>query len=127
MTIGYKIALICAVLVTFTVVLATASLISIGGLSTDIVRLQGDSIPGQYSIGRIDAFASAIALGMSAELLDLTGNSGKDAERVEKEFSASLSKYQDELKAYEKTITQADGRQLFSAICLLYTSPSPRD
>lgn len=116
MTIGYKIASTCAVLVTLTLVLATASLIGIGGLSTDIERLQGDSIPGQYSIGRVDAFASAIALAMSAEMLDLTGNSGKDAERVEREFSASLSKYQDELKAYEKTIAQSEDRQLFSAI-----------
>ena len=40
MTIGYKIVLTCAVLVTLTLVLATASLISIGGLSADIERLQ---------------------------------------------------------------------------------------
>ena len=115
-TIGNKITLTCVVLVTFTVALAAAALIGIGALSADIQRLQADSIPGQYSIGRLEAFATTAALRMNGELLDLVTNSGNDAERTQRDFSASWSKYQDELKAYEQTITQAEARQLFSAI-----------
>ena len=83
-TIGNKITLTCVVLVTFTVALAAAALIGIGALSADIQRLQVDSIPGQYSIGRLEAFATTAALRMNGELLDLVTNSGNDAEHAKR-------------------------------------------
>jgi methyl-accepting chemotaxis protein len=115
-TVGGKIALTCAVLVGLTIVLATAALVSIGRLSDDIHRLQVDSIPGMYSIGKLDDLGAEAAMKMNAELLDAVTGSGNDAERVRRESAAIWSKYEEELKAYERTITQAEDRQLFGAI-----------
>jgi len=115
-TIGFKITLTCTVLVAFTLVLAAAALLGMNRLSADIHRLQVDSIPGQYTIGRLDTLAGEAARKMGDELLDLVTNAGNDKERTQKESAASWSKYQDELKAYEETITQAEDRQLFGSV-----------
>src|SRR4051794_8261758 len=115
-TIGFKITLTCTVLVAFTLVLAAAALLGMNRLSADIHRLQVDSIPGQYTIGRLDTLAGEAARKMGDELLDLVTNAGNDKERTQKESAASWSRYQDELKAYEETITQAEDRQLFGSV-----------
>jgi len=116
MTIGKKFALACTVLVAFTVGLAAVSLVNIAGMAENIHRLQVDPIPGQYSIGKIASYARDIRGKMKDLLLDVAVNSGRDVARVDKELREAQTRFQDEMKAYEKTITQADDRQNFEAL-----------
>src|ERR1039457_1677024 len=120
MTIGNRIALICVVLVTLTLTLATASLINTTGLSARIHRLQGDSIPGQYTSGRLAVLTENVRGQMKDVLLDLAANSGRDIAQKERGLGAAQTKFQEEMKAYEKTITQAEDRQMFNTIAPAY-------
>jgi methyl-accepting chemotaxis protein len=116
MTFGRRITLTCAVLVLFTVALSVASLESIANLSANIYRLQGDSIPGQYSSARMGSFAKDVRSHTKDVLLDLTTNSGKNASQLESHLAEAQAKFLGEMTAYEKTITQAEDRQLFDPI-----------
>jgi methyl-accepting chemotaxis protein len=116
MTFGKRIAITCAVLVAFTVALSVASLESIANLSANIYRLQGDSIPGQYSSARMGSFTKDVLSNTKDVLLDLATNSGKDARRLENQLAESQAKFEEEMRAYEKTITQAEDRRLFDPI-----------
>lgn len=116
MTIGKKFGLICATLVAFTVGLAAASLFSIATLARNINVLKTDPIPGQYSVGRISSDFRDIGKKMQSVLLDFSGNSGKDMARLDKEVAEAQRKFQEEMKAYEGTITQDDDRRNFDAL-----------
>jgi methyl-accepting chemotaxis protein len=119
-TIGKKFALTCAVLVAFTIGLATASLLSVSNLAANIHRLQIDPIPGQYSVGRIASYARDVRGKMNDVLLGLAVNSGADAARRDKDLAEAQAKYQQEVKAYEKTITQDGDRQNFDDLVREY-------
>ncbi|MCC6345534.1 MAG: MCP four helix bundle domain-containing protein [Bryobacterales bacterium] len=116
MTIGKKFGLICATLVAFTVGLAAASLFSIATLARNINVLKTDPIPGQYSVGRISSDFRDIAKKMQSVLLEFTGNSGRDMARLDKEVGEAQRKFQEEMKAYERTITQDEDRRNFDAL-----------
>jgi methyl-accepting chemotaxis protein len=116
MTVGVKISVASGVLVAFTVVLATVSLLSVGSLSERINALQMDSIPGQYSAGRIQALAKDVRVKMNAELLELATNAGNGGAQTRAALAEAHAKLQEEMKSYEKTITQAEDRQIFGAI-----------
>jgi methyl-accepting chemotaxis protein/methyl-accepting chemotaxis protein-1 (serine sensor receptor) len=116
MTVGGKIGAASGVLVAFTVVLATASLLSVGSLSERIHTLQVDSIPGQYSSGQIDALATNVRVKMNTELLDLATNAGSGAAQAQAALAEAQAKLQEEMKSYEKTITTAEDRQMFGTI-----------
>ncbi len=116
MTIGKKIGLTCAALVGFTVLLAAISLLGLRTLTAGARRLQVDCVPGQYASGKVQSLAIAVRVKMNAELLDLAVNGGKNAARVEADLTAAGAAFQEGLKTYEKTITQAEDRQLFEKL-----------
>ncbi len=116
MTVGRKIGATSAVLVACTVILATASLLSMAGLKDRIQSLQVDSIPGQYLAGLIDARAINVRVRMNDELLDLVTNGGKGAAQAHAALEETQAKLQEEMKAYEKTITQTEDRQIFGVV-----------
>ena len=101
MTVGGKIGATSAVLVAFTVVLATASLLSIASLSERIRALQEDSIPGLHSVGRIDALARNVRVQMNSELLDLATNAGKGGAQAQAATAGAQAKLQEEMALRE--------------------------
>ena len=114
MTIGKKIALTGTLLVTFTVALAIASLISIGNLSSGIHSLQADSVPGLTASSRLGSLvieqrrlAARILLGLALK---------ENLEAEDREFAANQTKFHETMKAYEATINTPEDRQLFDAI-----------
>jgi methyl-accepting chemotaxis protein len=116
MTIGKKIGVAASVLVALTVILAIASLISIGNLSEKISTLQVDSIPGQYAAGQINTSVRDLRVKMNAELLDAIAESGKGAAQARAALTGVYDELQNELKNYEKTVTAAEDRRIFDAI-----------
>src|SRR4051812_25175219 len=112
MTIGRKIALTAIVLVAFTIVLAAASLVSIAGLSAEIHQLQVDSIPGLYASNRIGAWGKGLGGFNECELVEPAATSGQNNAQVEKDLAQAQAKFQEEMTAYEKTITLAEDRQM---------------
>src|SRR5690348_10273976 len=102
MTVGRKIWTMSAILVACTVLLAAASLFGLGRVSERMRILQVDSIPGQYSAGRIDAVNTQLLLVMNQAVLDVVAGTGtvRDAKAA---VAAAEAKVQEELKAYEKT------------------------
>jgi methyl-accepting chemotaxis protein/methyl-accepting chemotaxis protein-1 (serine sensor receptor) len=116
MTIGKKVGALSAVLVLFTVILAVTSLFAVSRLSGRIQLLQYDSIPGQYSVGRIEVYVNAVREKMDAEFLDLIQDPASATAQRQTATAAAEAKLQQEMKAYEKTITQAEDRQIFSTI-----------
>jgi len=116
MTVGRKISLTAGVLVAFTVLLAAASLLSIGSLSERIWGLEMGAIPGQHHSGRINALAFNLQVKMNAELLDLVANAGKQAQQKQADVAATQAKLREELKAYEKTLTRSEDRELFGLV-----------
>ena len=116
MTVGTKISLMSASLVGFTLVLATAAMISVNTLSASIHRLQVDSIPGQHTSGMIGAASRDVRGKMKDVLLDALANGGHDAGRVRAELEQARVQFERNMQAYEKTMTQADDRALFNTI-----------
>lgn len=116
MTVGNRIGATSTILVVFTVILATASLLSIATLSKRIQALQVDSIPGQYSAGRIEATVKDVRQQMDSGLLDLATNGGKGRLQERAALTKMRAQLLNELQAYEKTINEAEDRQQFDAL-----------
>jgi methyl-accepting chemotaxis protein/methyl-accepting chemotaxis protein-1 (serine sensor receptor) len=114
MTIGKRIALTGTILVTFTVVLALASLISVGNLSSGIHSLQADSIPGLTTSSKLGALI--IDQRRLAARVLLSQALKESQENDDRDFSANLTKVQEALKAYETTATKNEDRQIFESI-----------
>jgi len=116
MTVGKRIGATCTVLVAFTVALATASLVSVSTLKGRIHALQIDSIPGQYSVGRVEALIKDVALQMNDSLLDLAANGGLERAQGQAESTKLRGELRAELDSYDKTITRPEDRQQFDAL-----------
>ena len=116
MTLGKRIGLTTASLVGLTVILAIASLASIGRLSDRIRVLQEDSIPGQYASGEIVARANAVRVKMNAELLDLLAKKEEEAARRQAETAAMLKGLEEVMREYERTITLEEDRRMFGEL-----------
>ncbi|HEY3441300.1 MAG TPA: methyl-accepting chemotaxis protein [Paludibaculum sp.] len=119
MTVGKRIGTTCTVLVALTVTLATASLVSVSTLKGRIHALQIDSIPGQYSAGRIEAAVKDVALQMNSSLLDLAANGGAGRAQAQSASEKLRAELRTELDAYEKTITLEEDRHQFDALRLV--------
>ena len=109
MSIGTRITVACGVLVAFTVILAIASLASIGGLATSIHSLQADSVPGQYTSGRIGLLAQRIRRVANRIVLSVAVKD--DVTVQEQELSAQEASLREARASHDKTITGADDRQ----------------
>jgi methyl-accepting chemotaxis protein len=114
MTIGKRIALTGALLVTFTVALAIASLISIGKLAEGIHSLQTDSIPGLTTSSKLAAMAIDQRRSATRVLLGLALKENMDAD--DRDLLANQSRFRETMKAYEATLSNPEDRQLFEAI-----------
>jgi len=57
MTIGKKISLACAALVALTVALGTVAIVNIGRISASVQLIGSDSLPGVFSISRMESLA----------------------------------------------------------------------
>ncbi len=114
MTIGRRIALTGTLLVAFTVLLAIASLISIGNLSSGIHSLQADSIPGLNTSSKLGSLIIDQRRLATRALLSMALKESLEAD--DRDFAANQAKVQETLKAYEATLTKPEDRQLFEPI-----------
>jgi methyl-accepting chemotaxis protein/methyl-accepting chemotaxis protein-1 (serine sensor receptor) len=117
MTIGKKISLACVALVALTIILGSVSIWSLGRINSQVTLLSTDALPGTASSARLET------LMMQQRLLVLRHMLMENSEQMSQAESAladGMSKFQAEMGAYEKTITQARDRELFGRIALPY-------
>jgi methyl-accepting chemotaxis protein/methyl-accepting chemotaxis protein-1 (serine sensor receptor) len=113
MTVGKKFSLACVALVLLTIVLGAFSIHSIGGIQTNLQVIVVDSLPGVYEMSMLDSSA-----------FEMRGNFWKhiatedkgDKAAIERATEQVKQKFQEYATTYEKTITQAEDRQLFANI-----------
>jgi methyl-accepting chemotaxis protein/methyl-accepting chemotaxis protein-1 (serine sensor receptor) len=113
MTVGKKFGLACATLVLLTIAMGVFSLYSIGAVQTNLQAVMVDSLPGVYEMGILDSLVSELRGNFWKHMAN--GDNAVKAE-VEQANEQVKEKFQQHLTAYEKTITQAEDRQLFGSI-----------
>ena len=113
MTIGKKIASVCALLLAFSIALGGVALVSMGRMQTELEAITGDALPGVYAIGRAESVAKDIRGAMLTHI-------GLDDQEQMAQLEGTIGQKQQEfravLKDYEKTITRARDRELFSKL-----------
>jgi methyl-accepting chemotaxis protein len=114
-TIGRKISLACGALVVLTIILGTVSILNVGRINTQVNLILVDALPGTASIGRLDGMMKEQRAFALRHMLMETPEQKSQAESA---MAEAVSKFQTELRAYEKTITAARNRELFGKIAL---------
>ena|SRR5215472_6820459 len=112
-TVAKKFSAACAALVLFTVLLGSVTISSIGGIQSRLQAIVVDSLPGVYQVSMLDS-----------HVYELRGNFWKHIANSDKAAKAKIEGQNEELErriqevlgSYEKTITQAEDRQLFGNI-----------
>lgn len=109
-TVGKKISLTCAALVTLTVMLGAVALQAVSRIDIALRGIVADSLPGVYLIGLAEDSARDWRAGILAHIAS-DGDDGKT--RAESDIAAARQKLDDNLRQYEKTITLPQDRELF--------------
>ncbi len=112
-TIGKKFSLACAVLVLFTIVLGSVSIYNISGINTNLQAIVVDSLPGVATIAEV-----------RGRVLQIRGGAWKHIatpdtsamEKVDVEIAGLKQQAAEFLQAYEKTITLAEDRAIYSRL-----------
>ncbi len=113
MTIGKKISLACIALVALTIVLGTAATLNISHMKTELVSIVEGPLPGLYSFGAIEGLLKDQKVAMLEHILS---ENPQDMSQIESTIADLGSKYQAEMKAYEKTIQSDQGREMFARL-----------
>jgi len=113
MTIGKKFALTGALLMTFTAALGVVALVSLGSLEKSVHSLADDSLAGVSACSKVE---SAL-LEMRGDILKhISSTNASDRAAVENDIHGLQQAIGRDLAEYEKTIFQAEDRELFSKI-----------
>ncbi len=112
MTVGRKITLACAVLVVCTLLLGGLSLIGTARIDGALNAIATDSFPGMRDIGR----AAVVAANLRSAILAHVGLGVTDKSGLEAQIAQSQQSFRTILSSYEKTITRAEDRELYTRI-----------
>jgi methyl-accepting chemotaxis protein len=113
MTIGGKILLACTTLVALTIILGTVAILNINHINTQVQTIVDGPLPGTYHVGVLQGFVKEQKGAMLEHIAqDTPDNKG----RLESTIADLGSKFQAEMKPYEKTIQTAQGRELFARL-----------
>ena len=113
MTIGKKISLACAALVALTVSLGAVSIVKIERINGVIQSILTDSLPGLESMTRLEAVFKDQRGQM---LMHMEADTPDQMSEVEAAMTELENKFQNELRAYEKTAVTAHDRELYEKI-----------
>src|ERR1039457_4779844 len=113
MTVGKKLSLACAALVMLTIILGTVTIWNVGKINTQVNLLATDALPGTASAGRLEALVMEQRVMVLRHLLM---DNAEQMSQAETAVADSMNRFQAEMGAYEKTITQARDRELFGKI-----------
>src|ERR1039457_831622 len=113
MTVGKKLSLACAALGMLMIILGTVTILNVGRINTQVNLLATDALPGTASSGRLESLMMEQRLMVLRHLLM---DSAEQKSQGESAVADSMSKFQAEMGAYEKTISQARDRELFGKI-----------
>jgi len=113
MTIGKKISLACAGLVTLTVTLGAAAAFSIARMKAELTSIVEGPLPGIYSMGLIVGYGKDEKVAMLEHIL---AESPQEKSQWESTIADLERKFQSEMKTYEKTIQSAQGREQFEKL-----------
>ncbi len=116
MTVGKRIAWMGGAQVALCLLVSVVSLLSISGMRERIATLEKDSMPSQAAAARLHALAGDVRAKLSETVVGVVGGAGKDTARLQADFEAAGAKFEQELKAFDKLQTQADGRRTFERI-----------
>src|ERR1017187_8757985 len=117
MTVGKRLSLACAALVMLTIILGAVSIWNVGRINTQVNLLSTDALPGTASAGRLESLMMEQRLMLLRHILMENADQMSQAEAVLAEVT---TKFQAEMKTYEKTITAPGARELFGKIALPY-------
>ena len=113
MTVGRKISLVCALLVVLTLATGGVAMVSMGRMESASQFIIGDALPGVYLIGRAESLAKDLRGSM---LTHVASDKQDEMAQMESVIAQNQAKLMEVLKEYEKTITRARDRELFSKI-----------
>jgi methyl-accepting chemotaxis protein len=113
MTIGKKIAGLCAVLMVFTLSVGVVAWVSMNRLGSATQSSIVDALPGIYTIDRAESAAKDIR---GAMLTRIATEKPEEAAGLDSTIAQNLQKAKAILSDYEKTITTAGDRELFAKI-----------
>ena len=82
-------------------------------MNTELQSIVEGPLPGIYSIGMIQGFIKEQKVAM---LEHIASDTPEEMSRLESTIAALESKYQAELRPYQKTIQTAQGRELFEKL-----------
>ncbi len=114
LTVGKKFAFGCTALVVLSLVISTVSVLNITKINSSLQAISGDSLPGVYRIGMMEA-ALVNMRGNFWKYMMNSGNPEKEAQ-IANAIAADKQSFMEEYAAYEPTISGADDRDLFSKI-----------
>src|ERR1019366_1517794 len=117
MTVGKKLSLAFAALVMLTMILGAVSIWNVGKINTQVNLLATDALPGTASAGRLETLMMEQRLLVLRHILMENAEQMRGAEAI---LAEATSKFETEMKAYEKTITAPRDRELFGKIALPY-------
>jgi methyl-accepting chemotaxis protein len=117
MTIGKKISLACIVLVALTIILGSVSIWNLSRINSQVTLLSTDALPGTASSSRLETLMMQDRVMVLRHILM---DNAEQKSQAESAVVDTMSKFQAEMGAYEKTITQARDRELFGRIAPQY-------
>src|SRR5579885_3295435 len=111
LSISKRITVLAASLVLLTVVLSLLALTSVSRINARVQAITSDALPGVESIGRLEEISQEIRGDMLLHVLEPEKQSEMDRSIAELQ-----GKFNDALRAYEKTIFRDEDRALFAKI-----------
>ena len=113
MTISNKITLTCGVLLALTLTLGIVGLVTVSQMDGALMATETDALPGIYRIGRAESLAKDVRARM---LTHIASGSTEEKARIDSEIVTLREELKGVLRDYEKTISRAHDRELFSRI-----------
>ena len=113
MTIGKKISMACSALVGLTILLGVVAILYEGRTATAVNLILTDALPGTASSSRLDSLMKEQRVYALRHMLEETAEQKSQAES---DMVSTMSKFQAEMKVYDKTITTPADREVFSKV-----------
>jgi methyl-accepting chemotaxis protein len=113
MTIGKKISLACTALVALTIILGTVATLNISHMNTEVHSIVEGPLPGVYCLGLMQGYVKEQEVAM---LEHIVSDNPAEKSKLESTIADLESKFQAEMKPYEKTIQTTKGRELFDKL-----------
>ncbi|HET8550316.1 MAG TPA: methyl-accepting chemotaxis protein [Bryobacteraceae bacterium] len=112
-TIGAKVTVLCATLLALNLTLGTVALVRIGTIKDQGQAVAIDSLPGVYSVGRIDALTKNLRMLM---LTHVAHDNVQAMDGIEQQMGAVEADLRRSIADCQKSITTARDREIFSQL-----------